>query len=161
MQFSLAAFTVLNTNCAPAIQLALRRFLETAEPGYLAMQYLDSTYQAKDSTNRALLLGELANTEMRPGEKVGAYLNRAMSTWEQLREVGAPLPETTFITFLLKGLPPDWGHVKRMLRQVPGHLQTLDSVTQALQSEQRDRDLELHQQTTLAATHQGAPDHPA
>ena len=132
MHYSLAAFTVLNRNCAPAIQLALRRFLETAEPGYLAMQYLDATYQAKDSTNRAVLLEELANTEMRPGEKVGTYLNRAMSTWEQLREVGAPLPEPTFVTFLPKGLPPDWNHLKRMVRLVPDHLQTLDSVTQAL-----------------------------
>ena len=98
--YSTAAFTVLNRNCAAPIQVALRRFLDSPEPGHAALQYLDCTYQAKDSTNRALLLTSVANLQMQAGENVNTYLNQALTLWEQLKEVGAPVPEATFLTFL-------------------------------------------------------------
>jgi len=75
-QLSLMAFAVLNLSISKPIQQAIRAFREAPEAAKKAWDYMLSTYQSQDNTNRILLADQLARFKMKNNEDLEEYVNR-------------------------------------------------------------------------------------
>jgi hypothetical protein len=145
MQFkktAMAAFAILNRNCTVNIQQQLKKFKEDAHPPRAGWEYLMATYQSKTSVSQVTLLHQLSTLTLQSGEKFEAYLNRAKALRDQLSMVDNAVPESLFVTFILKGLTAEWANLKQSLRFIPPEQLTEKYVTQILMNEQRQKELE-------------------
>jgi transposase InsO family protein len=134
-QLSLMAFAVLNLSISKPIQQAIRAFREAPEAAKKAWDYMLSTYQSQDNTNRILLADQLARFKMKNNEDLEEYVNRLKAVQFQLAGVNTPMDETSFYVYLIKGLTSEWEYLRQYFDMQPAV--TEDFVVHALVTAQR------------------------
>jgi hypothetical protein len=154
LHYSEVAFAVLNRNVGANIQEAIRQYADSAEPGYNAWQYLESTYRQKDVTAKISLQDDLQLLRIKEGERVDDYLSRARALRDEMRQVGLAIEEEAFCLHLVRGVDniPEWESL--CLHFQYATTLTEADVTRAFMVHQRKKDAKLKKDDLLSAEKQ-------
>ncbi|CAI5459693.1 unnamed protein product [Closterium sp. Yama58-4] len=104
------AFMVLNRCVSPPIRMS-----QQEKAGQMAWAYILSTYQARDALHASLLQTQLAQLRKGDDETAESYCNRARTIRAELLTIGQEVHMATFAAHVLKGLPPEYGFLRRKL----------------------------------------------
>ncbi|CAI5458429.1 unnamed protein product [Closterium sp. Yama58-4] len=109
------AFMVLNRCVSPPIRMSIAGFSQQEKAGQMAWAYILSTYQARDALHASLLQTQLAQLRKGDDETAESYCNRARTIRAELLTIGQEVHMATFAAHVLKGLPPEYGFLRRKL----------------------------------------------
>ncbi|CAI5536037.1 unnamed protein product [Closterium sp. Naga37s-1] len=109
------AFMVLNRCVSPPIRMSISGFSQQEKAGQLAWAYILSTYQVRDALHASLLQTQLAQLRKGDDETAESYCNRARTIRAELLTIRQEVHMATFAAHVLKGLPPEYGFLRRKL----------------------------------------------
>ncbi|CAI7843248.1 unnamed protein product [Closterium sp. NIES-54] len=141
--------------CSPVVQLALRSCRERLDAGHQAWHFIMSTYQVRDDLYIAQLEEKMTHIRMGEQESATDYCNHARRILAKMRMAGAEYSTTSYISYIVKGLPRGYNLMKRMM-MVPGMRESLDEdsiISYILQDEAMQ---EVEQPTELPQAHYAA-----
>ncbi|CAI5459786.1 unnamed protein product [Closterium sp. Yama58-4] len=109
------AFVVLNRCVSPPNRMSIAGFSQQEKAGQMAWAYILSTYQARDALHASLLQTQLAQLRKGDDETAESYCNRARTIRAELLTIGQEVHMATFAAHVLKGLPSEYGFLRRKL----------------------------------------------
>ncbi|CAI5491158.1 unnamed protein product [Closterium sp. Naga37s-1] len=129
------AFMVLNRCVSPPIRMSISGFSQQENAGQLAWAYILSTYQVR-ALHASLLQTQLAQLRKGDDETAESYCNRTRTIRAELLTIGQEVHMATFVAHVLKGLPPEYGFLRRKL-EISSPDMTVERVcTEVLMEEQ-------------------------
>ncbi|CAI5491792.1 unnamed protein product [Closterium sp. Naga37s-1] len=151
------AFMVLNQCVSPPIRMSISGFSQQEKVGQLAWAYILSTYQIRDALHASLLQTQLAQLRKGDDETAESYCNRARTIRAELLTIGQEVHTATFAAHVLKGLPPEYGFLRRKL-DISSPDMTVERVCSEVLMEEQTLSIEqsYKQITSDASTFSGA-----
>lgn len=102
------------------------------DTGYEMWKKLHSVYEQKSETSVHLIQQKLFAYQMNEGDSMASHISKLEDLAQQLKDLGAPIEQSTLVTKILMTLPSNYSHFHVAWESTASIERTLDNLTSRL-----------------------------